>query len=223
MDVKAIIWDVDGVFVDTEDLHWRSWKQLFFELGHTLTLDLYAPLIGYPGPENMMTLCEYFRIDGDQSELIRHRHAIFKELRASGIPVITQNVELAKAFHSHYPHIIQSVASSSLGVHVRENLINANILEQMAVITSSDDHSSIKRKPAPDLYLKAIGELSVDPSNIIAFEDSWSGVESATRAGLRCIAIPNALTLNHDFSRATLVIRHTSSRHPIDILERLSH
>ncbi len=219
--IRAIIWDVDGVFVDTEDLHWRSWKQLFFELGHTLTLDHYTPLIGRPGPQNMAVLCEHFRVDGDQAELIRRRHAIFKELRAHGIPVISKNVELAKAFHSDHPQIVQSVASSSLGMYVRENLINAGLLGQMAVITSADDQAHIKRKPAPDLYLKAIRELGIDPKNILAFEDSSSGVESATRAGLRCIAIPNALTAGHNFSSAIIIIPHDHARQPRDILERL--
>ena len=218
--IKAIIWDVDGVFVDTEEVHWQSWQRLFKELGYDLSMEVYTPLVGHPGPQNMAALCDYFGVQSNQADLIKRRHAIFKELCASGIPVIENNAELARAFHREFPHILHSAASSSQSHFVRENLTNADVVHLMRVITSTDDRDDIKRKPAPDLYLSAIDKLGIDPDAIIAFEDSNAGVASATSAGLRCIALPNALTSDHDFSLASFIIANGAERTPSEIIGR---
>lgn len=219
--VRGFIWDVDGVFVNTEDLHWRSWERLFHELGYELSFETYAQLIGHPGKKNMATLCALFDIRHNQEELIRRRHAIFKELRVRGIPVLTQNADLVRAISNEYPNIIHAAASSSRSIFVRENLVNAGILGIMSAVISADDQDGIRRKPAPDLYLLAIQKLGIDPNELAAFEDSAAGVSSARAAGLRCVAIPNAMTASHDFSLANFVISHDAPRVAGDIIARL--
>lgn len=204
--IKALIWDVDGVLVDTEALHFRGWRQLLQELGHDLTLDEYRPLIGHGGINSMAVMCKMKGITGDVDELTKRRRAIYLGLRKLGIPVIAENIALLKQFAENYPALTQLAASNSVAAEVHESLQTAGVDGLLKFVISYKDHPEWKRKPAPDLYLAAIKELGLPAANCLAFEDTESGVTAAKAAGVRVVALPGELTTGQDFSSADLVI-----------------
>lgn len=204
--IKALIWDVDGVLVDTERLHFTAWQKLLEELGQTLTIEEYRPMIGRDSVANMATMCAAKGIAGNQAELTARRRAIYLALRQQGIPGMDKNVALLKQFAAHYPRLTQVAASNTIAAHVGENLKTAGVTECLKFFLSYQDHPDWRRKPAPDLYLAAIARLGLPATACLAFEDTEPGVMAAKAAGLWCVALPSVLTTGQNFSAADLVI-----------------
>ena len=217
-EIKALIWDVDGVLVDTEALHFNGWRTLLEELGHDLTLDEYRPLIGHGGINNMAMMCQMKRINGDFEALTKRRRAIYLGLRKRGIPVIAENAALLKQFAANYPSLPQIAVSNSVATEVRESLQAAGVGRLIKFIISYQGHPDWKRKPAPDLYLAAVEQLGLPAANCLAFEDTESGVTAAHAAGVRVVALPGVLTHGQNFSLADLVIEPKQPRRAKEIL-----
>ncbi|MEK7139688.1 MAG: HAD family phosphatase [Patescibacteria group bacterium] len=221
-EIKALIWDVDGVLVDTERLHWLAWRQMFTEEGKTLTLPVYQPFIGRGGGDNMRDLCAKLNVVADREALTRRRREIYRQLRQRGIPVIGENVALVRQFTRDFPALIQVVASSSRQSDIRENLAAAGLTDAFQFAVSFEDRPGLKRKPAPDLYLAAVAKIGLPAASCLAFEDTEHGVAAAKTAGVRCVALPNALTAGQDFSAADLTIAPGIARQAKEILENFT-
>lgn len=95
---RALCWDADGVLVDTEPLYFEAWRRLMAELGHTFELAEYLPLAGLGGREILLSLCGKRGITQDIDHLRARRVAIYREIRAGGVPVILPNVQLVHQF-----------------------------------------------------------------------------------------------------------------------------
>lgn len=219
--IKALIWDVDGVLVNTETLHFRAWCQLLTELGGDLTLDEYRPLIGHDSISNMAVMCRRKGITGDVNELTKRRRAIYDGLRQQGIPVIAENVALLQQFAAEYPNLIQIAASNSVAFITQESLQAAGVEKLLKSFVSYQDHPEWKRKPAPDLYLAAVKQLGLPATNCLAFEDTESGVTAAHAAGVHVVALPGELTIGQNFSAADLVIPPSTSRSAKEIIKSI--
>lgn len=219
--ITGAIWDVDGVLVDTEPLHWQAWERLFQELGHLITREQYLPLAGYGGHENLAHLCRRTGIPYDPETHMARRWTIYGEIRQQGVPPITANTALVREFAQRYPEIRQAAASSSRRSDVLENLTHAKVVELLPLVICADDRPGIRRKPAPDLYLLAVERLGVPAQNCLAFEDSEAGVLAAKAAGCRCVALPHSFTLHQDFTAADLVIPPGEPRDAAAILRQL--
>lgn len=220
--IKALLWDIDGVLVDTEELHFRSWNWFLstMKVGE-LTREEYLPLIGRSGRDNMQTICQMRNIAGNIDDLIKVRRSEYERLRLEGVPVIRKNVELARAFADLFLGLRFAAVSSASRTDIDSNLEAAGLVNFFEQAVSFTDRKELKRKPAPDLYLLTLEKMSLDADACIAFEDSQSGIESATNAGIRVVALPNLLTAHHDFSKARLVIAQEESIHPLNILARV--
>lgn len=219
--IAALLWDVDGVLVDTEPLHYEAWRQLLNELGHNLTLEQYVPLAGLGGHEIMAELCTRHGIAGDQTALRRRRWEIYLERRRHGIAPIADNVALVRAFAQTNPNLRQLAVSSSTRANIRDNLALVALTDVIGQIVSYEDQPGLRRKPAPDLYLLAVERAGRPTEHCLAFEDSAAGVAAAKAASLRCVALPNAITIGQDFSPADLVIAPAAPRNPAAILRQL--
>jgi beta-phosphoglucomutase-like phosphatase (HAD superfamily) len=209
----VLLWDVDGVLVDTERLHFEAWQELFrARFGKALTLDEYRSCIGRGGDENMRYLLKLKGVRGDVEALRVERRRDYEELRAKGIPLITENIALVRQFREAYPEIRRVAVSSATCADIRGNLAAAGLENFFEVAVSFEDVPGMRRKPEPDIYLHALRVARVRASRCIAFEDSLSGVLSAKAAGIRCVALPNELTAGQDFRGTTLVIPPGSPR-----------
>lgn len=220
--IAALIWDIDGIFVDTEALHFQAWQKLLADFGKTLSIEEYRPMIGRGSTENMAEMCARKGISGDHTELNLRRRAYYAELRSRGIPVLQYNVALMREFAQQYPQLIQVAASNSIASDVAENLAAAGLTRAFRFTASGKERPDIRRKPAPDLYHLALERLRLPAAACLAFEDTESGVTAAKAAGIRCVALPNALTIGQNFSAANFLIAPNEPRSPKLILERLT-
>jgi HAD superfamily hydrolase (TIGR01509 family) len=200
--IRAIVFDFDGLILDTEEPVYRSWVEVYREHGEELPFDRWVEIVGSTTigfhPQHhleerlgrSLTQEVLDRRIGRRTELI---------LAQSLLPGVVQHIESAKAMG-----LKLGVASSSTRDWVRGHLDRLGILDSFDCIRCRDDVANAK--PAPDLYLAVIDCLGVLASEAIAFEDSPNGVLAAKRAGLLCVAIPNSITAHLDLGQADLVL-----------------
>ena len=189
--IKALIFDFDGLILDTESPEYQAWQEVFAEHGHELAPDLWADLIGRP--RNYFDMYAYFKaLNGPLTDL----DALRKDRRARVIQLVLEQPILPGVVNylaeAKEIGLKIGLASSSAGEYVRGHLERLNLLEYFHVTKCFEDTGAHKPDPAP--YLAVLDAIGVAPREAIAFEDSPNGVAAARAAGLFCIAVPNPIT-----------------------------
>ena len=198
--VSAVVFDFDGVILDSETPEFESHRLIFERCGATLTPDEWCDQIGVwvEGHHERWhaRLCELAPDAPDWPAFEAERRRLFVSLVSRvpmrGIDQLIDTLERAGiplAIASTAPAAWVSGAAERLGIHHR-----------FQTIVTCDDVE--RRKPAPDVYIEAMRRLGADPARSIAIEDSAPGVASAKAAGLTTVAIPHWLTERHDLSLA---------------------
>lgn len=201
--IRALIFDFDGLIVDTEGPGFRAWSELFETHGCPLPFDKYSACIGTIGGFDLHAyLEEQTGRSFDRSELENDCNARWLELMKDQqlLPGIASCVNSAKS-----RGLKLAIASSSTEKWVSGNLDRFGLLHQFDAVCTRDYVSAVK--PDPALYLLALERLAVAADEAIAFEDSPPGVLAAKRAGLFCIAIPNSLTRDLRLDHADRCLR----------------
>ena len=221
--IKALLWDMDGLFIDTEELHFQAWQWMVASVGaEPLSLREYMVCVGRPGKENVETICKMKGITADTEHLRLVRREKYEELRRDGTPIIDEHVELAKKFSREYPNLRQILVSSSSRADIDANVSLIGLDDFFEFTVSYEDVPGMVRKPAPDMYLFTLKKLGLRAEECVAFEDSRSGVVSAIQAGIPTVALPNRLTVEGDFSGAKMSILPGEKKNPKEILEKIS-
>lgn len=201
--LRALVFDFDGLILDTETPEFRAWQELFAAHGAALTPADWAHVIGSTdsGWDPAVEI-------GRQTQ----RQHVSADLRAAWKP---RQVELL-ARETIRPGVLDlikeagrrglslAVASSSPRWWVQGHLERLGIYEAFEALATGDE--VVRTKPDPAVYLLALDRLAVPPSAAIALEDSPNGVRAAQAAGLRCIAVPNDVTRHLDLSAADAVL-----------------
>ena len=189
--IKALIFDFDGLILDTESPEFQAWQEVFTEYGHDLGIDLWADLIGRP--RTYFDMYTYFKeLNGpstDIDSLRKKRRARTVEL-VLGQPVLPGVRDYLAAARQNDLKV--GLASSSGGDYVRGHLKRLELFEYFHSTRCFEDTDLHKPDPAP--YLAVLGDLAVLPSEAIVFEDSPNGVTAARAAGIYCVAVPNPIT-----------------------------
>lgn len=188
--VEALIFDFDGLILDTEGPGFRAWTELYESHGCALPFEKYSACIGTIGGFDLHGyLEEQTGRSFDRLELEKDCNARWLSLMKEQplLPGVDACISAAKG-----RGLKLAIASSSTENWVTHNLRKFHLLEQFDAICTRDYVTAVK--PDPALYLLALEKLGVDADEAIAFEDSPPGIQAAKRAGLFCIAIPNALT-----------------------------
>lgn len=207
MVIRALVFDFDGLILETEGAVYQSWRELFQAHGHDLPLSVWSDCIGRPeGFYDAMADLEKLAgqpLDRD-ALLARQRQRHYELLEAEEVlPGVEALIQEARD-----QGLKLAVASSSSQSWVTGHLARLGLNEPWNAICCRDD--VVEAKPAPDLYLCAVRRLGVEPNEAIALEDSPNGAWAAKRAGLFCVAIPNSLTAQLGLDHADL--RLTSLR-----------
>ena len=190
--IRALIFDFDGLIVDTESPALKSWQEIFREYGYELSLDRWALNVGRG---------ESLDVVGDLQQLVgraldaevltaqrRTRHIQMVEAQPI-LPGVVERIEEA-----HAMGLRLAVASSSTRQWVAGHLERCGLIQHFDAIRTPTDPDVRVGKPDPAVYLAALRSLGVAASEAIALEDSPRGVEAAKRAGIFTVAIPNDVT-----------------------------
>ena len=211
--IRAILWDNDGVLVDTEGLYFQAGHEVLATQGVELTHRDFAEQSLKKGlsvfdflPDQNAELIERLRIK---------RNARYSALLAEGVPVIDGVVETLETF---YGRVQMGIVTGSLRDHFDIVHAQTNLLPFFDFVLAREDYD--EAKPHPDAYLTAMRLHGLQPDDCVVVEDSERGCVAAATAGLRVLAVPNALSKYGDFSSAYKVLN--SVRDVIDEVEKLN-
>lgn len=197
--IKAIIFDFDGLILDTELCDYLSWKETYESLGCELSLEKWTANIGSvdffnPYLELQAQLGQEIDLNGVYARRKQRDRELLAEQEA--LPGVEAYLEEAAALG-----LKVAIASSARREWVEEHLGRLGLDHHFAVIRCRDDVGGCS-KPDPAVYLAALAALDVKPRQALALEDSPNGVLAAKRAGLYCVAVPNQMTRNLNFDGA---------------------
>lgn len=184
--IKAAIFDMDGLLIDSERIIMQACIQAAAEVGITYSLAQYVELIGRAAPDSTRIMTEQLGGTYNFNQVMQGLDAILSA-QATGFPLKQGALELLQHYQAN--NIICSVASSSATHHISQRLSQVDVFHYFAHITSGQEVE--RGKPSPDIYLLAIKRLGLKPEECIAFEDSESGARAAIAAGLRVIVVPD--------------------------------
>ncbi|HEV2342915.1 MAG TPA: HAD-IA family hydrolase [Actinocrinis sp.] len=216
MTVRAVLYDLDGLLLDSETAGLVSWREVY--AAHGCELDLahwLGEVAAGRGPVMpKRQLEEQLGRPVDWDEVERGRLA-----RRDGLlvarPGALQHVAAARALG-----LRTALVSNAPAWWVGQQLPRLGVPEpQFDVIVTGEP--GLARKPAPDAYLKALRELGVAAEAALAFEDSPVGITAAQSAGIRCVAVANEVTANLDLSAADLILPALDARPLRSLLEEL--
>jgi HAD superfamily hydrolase (TIGR01509 family) len=190
---KAIIFDFDGLILDTEYPEYQAWSRVYQDRGLDLPMASWAAIIGR-GPTTIVktpydSLEEELGHPVDRDAVRSEKRAHFTDQMRSATILPGVRSLLAEAKNAK---VLVGLASSSPRDWVVGYLQQFGLLEYFDAIRTRDDVRVAK--PAPDLYLSVLDALGVSPNEAITLEDSAPGIAAAKAAGIFCIAVPNRLT-----------------------------
>ena len=182
--IKAIIWDLDGVIIDSADEHRRAWQRLAREENIKLTDDDFWATFGKRNNDIFAILWGPLTPEQVQ-ELGNRKEIYFRDLIRQTASPLPGSMELMQSLHqAGYP---QALASSAPIENIQ--LISEVLGLERYLTALVSGETVLLGKPAPDIFLKAAQELHINPSHCLVIEDAVAGVEAAHAAGMRCIAV----------------------------------
>jgi beta-phosphoglucomutase len=202
--IKALIFDLDGVIVDTAHYHYLAWKRLAEELGFDLTLDQNELLKGVSRMRSLDIILGLGGIKLSESEkekIANKKNSWFVEYVNEMKPeeIFPGVKELLRSIRAKGLKI--ALASSSKNAPAVIRLLNI----QNEFDTVVDGTMIIHSKPDPEIFLLAAKKLGIEPASCVVFEDAEAGVEAALAAGMKCVGVGSTLQLG----KANLVIAKT--------------
>ena len=201
MTIKALVFDFDGLILDTEGPVFQSWQELFQLYGYNMTLDDWQICIG--SAEGTASFFNNLAdkldqpLDMEAESPLRLQRELDLVARSPVLPGVKEYIHRATELD-----LKLAVASSSPCKWVQDHLAERGLREHFECVVAADDVGVTK--PEPTLYTSALECLEVSAHQAIAFEDSPNGVLAAKRAGLYCVAIPNPITSQLQLKEADL-------------------
>lgn len=195
--IKAIVFDMDGVILDTETMVDKSWIIAAKEFNLPQIQDAMIACLGTNKNDTLDILNKkYGHLCNPQDFLSRASELFHKLEFEEGIALMPYAKECLEYLKPKYRI---ALASSTRNELVIRQLKNANVLEFFEVIVTGD--MVLHSKPDPEIYLKACEELNIPPENCIAIEDSPNGLKSAFFAGLNTIMVPDKIQPNEELNQ----------------------
>jgi len=196
----GVIFDLDGVLIDSEGLYYRAYSEVLKPYGVTVSRAEYE---------------EHWIAQGNGPEYIVAKHSLpvspdtLRQLRS---PIYLRLLETEATLMPYVedalvrlaPHFALTVATNSHREHLDFILRRFGIDRFFPVTIARQDYRAAK--PQPDAFLAAAEKLGFPPARCVVIEDTYRGVTAAASAGIRCLAVPNEYTRQNDFSRAHLVL-----------------
>lgn len=216
--IRALIFDFDGLILDTEVPSYQSWAEIYEEHGGTLSLEEWSRVLGGSGLEvdhiaNLERLSGH-AVNGHELERRRLTRKLALIEAEEALPGVLDTIAAGKRMG-----LALAVVSSSPHGWVEGYLAKLGIREEFDVVICGDDAERVK--PAPDLYLLALDRLGIGPDEAIVFEDSPNGITAAQAAGIFCVAVPNPISAQLSTEHADLTLPSLAEMQLPDLLRRV--
>ena len=214
--IKAIVFDFDGLILDTETTDFEAWRAMYRAHGVELPLSMWMPIIGDSTQDFTIEkhLVELTGKPLDRAELHERQLTLHLEMLqdAAPMPGVEDYIHDAKRLG-----IRIGVASGSRRSWVVDRLDQLGLADHFETIVCRDDVG--RAKPDPAAYIAAVKNLEAIPDQAMALEDSPPGVKAAKNAGLYCVAVPGPMTKNHSFHEADVQLESLAEMSLQELLE----
>jgi HAD superfamily hydrolase (TIGR01509 family) len=218
--IEALLFDFDGLIVETEEPIFVSWQNLYTSFGLELPLDLWLGTIGSSDAEWDPVVDLKQKLDRalDWNSLLEKRRQTELDMveKQPVLPGVIDYLESARRVG-----LKTGVASSSSRRWVEGHLKRTGLMGYFDCIRTSDDVR--QTKPNPELFLTAIQVLQVEPQRTLVFEDSANGILAAKRAGAWCVAVPNQMTIRQSLDLADLRLESLAEMPLEALLEKIQN
>lgn len=202
--IKTVIFDMDGVIVDTEPVHQYAYHQHFTDLGIDVPDEMYATFTGNSTKNVYQRIKDSFGLDHEVEHLVNRKREIFNAAfdEKEELAMLEGVFELIENLHNNGMQLI--LASSSAKVTIERVFGRFALHKYFSHIVSGEDFP--KSKPHPAIFNKAAELSGDDKSECIVIEDSTNGVEAAKAAGIYCVGYKSFHSKLQDLSKADKVI-----------------
>ena len=198
--IKCVIFDMDGVLINTEPVHFGIWKQICAERGVTLEYDRYIECIGSTLVFLYDLLQKWYGLSFHHDPTVQNRYADLKaqHMREHGVPEVKGAAAAVKKLYEK--GYLLAVASSSAPEYIDYSMKELGIDKYFCRMVSGEQVAH--PKPAPDVFLEAAKQLQCTPEECLVIEDSRNGSLAAKAAGMVCLGFYNPDSGNQDLSAA---------------------
>jgi len=180
---RAVLWDLDGVLVDSGPIHFLSWKQILAEYGRELTPETFAPAFGMTTADTILAL---LGPDAPVETIAARKEALFRTLLSGQTVALPGAVRWLARLRQL--GVKQALASSAPPENITAQLGALDGQQYFDTIVSGQGQPG---KPDPYVFIEAARRLGVTAQHCVVIEDSIAGVQAAQRAGMHCIAVTN--------------------------------
>lgn len=209
--VKAVLFDMDGVIVDSEPLHHKAYHLMFEEVGIDVSPELYASFTGQATLAICQTLVQHFSLNHKPESLVAMKRSYFKDLfdHDTSFDLLPGVLDLIQ---DYYRHGLTLVLASSASMENINRIFNRFDLDRYfkAKLSGADLKAS---KPHPEIFIKAAEAAEIDRAHCVVIEDSENGIAAAKAAGIFAIAYDSPHSKAQDYGQADIVIQDFSEIH----------
>jgi len=204
--LKAVLFDMDGVIVDTEPLHHKAYYKMFSDFGIEVSTELYESCTSQSTKNICKKLCEHFNLKATPLELELNKRSHFNGLFDSdpSLQLLDGVLDLIKNYHENG---LTLILASSASMGTINKVFTRFELDQYfkAKLSGADLKAS---KPHPEIFIKA-AEAALQPREYcMVIEDSTNGIQAAFDAGIYCVGYDSKHSKNQDYTKANMVISH---------------
>ncbi|HXT59519.1 MAG TPA: HAD family phosphatase [Pirellulales bacterium] len=198
---RAVVFDLDGLLFNTEELYEDVGTELLRRRGHAFEHDLLKAMMGRPARVALQMMIDHHALSDTVETLAAETAEIFPAILDARLALMPGAAELLAALeHADIP---KAIGTSSGRRFVTGVLGRFNLEPRFEFILTAED--VIEGKPQPEIYLKAAAQFALRPAEIAVFEDSQNGCRAAVAAGAVAVAVPGGHSRTHDFAGAMLV------------------
>lgn len=202
LSIEAVIFDLDGLLIDSEPLQGQVWGEYLATLGHTFTDDVLARMLGRRLIDASAVVAEAYNLDIPVTQVAEERDRHFLSMVPGNIGPQPGAVRLVETLHQR--GVPMALATSGHRRYVDLALESAGIPRLFTVEVTGD---LVKHgKPHPETFLTAASLLGINPERCLVLEDAPNGVRAAVAAGTRCVAIPGHGTSHDDLAGADAIL-----------------
>jgi HAD superfamily hydrolase (TIGR01509 family) len=219
--IRALIFDFDGLILDTETPDVLAWQKIYAEYGLIFPIESWGQIIGGAGSSQFSAAIHLQGLIGRplDAEALQQQQSKISHALVDQQPVLPGVLDSLKA--ARRLNLRLAIASSSPHSWVDAHLARLGLLHWFDKIICADDVRPGRTKPNPDLFLLALEQLQISARQAIVFEDSPNGVKAARSAGIYVVAVPNPTTSLLAFDGENLRFKSLSNVSLTDLLRRI--